>query len=132
MSTIESAQSEKRLFPPSGAFVQQAHLDSEGLRVLHDEASADPGAFWLRQAEQLSWRTRPTQGLDDSQHPFVRWFADGRLNLTESCLDRHLLHRKKPPSKPGTRGSRLLHPHAQAPGGPQVADDHEHDAGKHV
>jgi hypothetical protein len=53
MSTIESAQSEKRLFPPSGAFVQQAHLDSEGLRVLHDEASADPGAFWLRQAEQL-------------------------------------------------------------------------------
>ena len=95
MKTIDSVLSEKTMFSPSGTFVEQAHLDQEGLRSLREDASADPDGFWLKQAQQLVWRTPPTQSLDQSQHPFVRWFADGQLNITESCLDRHLTtHRR--------------------------------------
>jgi Acyl-coenzyme A synthetases/AMP-(fatty) acid ligases len=61
-------------------------------------ARADPDGFWLAQARQrVTWRTPPTRGLDGSFHDIadgpLSWFGDGRLNLTESCLDRHLATR---------------------------------------
>ncbi len=58
-------------------------------------AKTDPDAFWLRETQaRLRWRTTPTQGLHGSFHDIadsqVAWFADGTLNITESCLDQHL------------------------------------------
>ena len=32
----------------------------------------------------------PTEALDESQPPFYKWFADGRLNASANCLDRHV------------------------------------------
>jgi acetyl-CoA synthetase len=59
--------------------------------AIYDQAGADPEAFWLAQAtELLDWDTEPTQGLDDSNPPFYRWFADGKLNASAQCLDRHV------------------------------------------
>ncbi|MBA2320265.1 MAG: acetate--CoA ligase [Deltaproteobacteria bacterium] len=61
-------------------------------------AADDPSRFWLEQTRSaLAWRTPPTRGLEGSYHslsdgPFT-WFADGTLNVTESCLDRHLADR---------------------------------------
>ncbi|HMU39016.1 MAG TPA: acetate--CoA ligase [Pseudomonadota bacterium] len=90
MKTIDSVLTEKRTFVPPESFVAQALLNREGLDALHKQAQNDPDGFWLSQAQELVWRTPPTQALDDSDYPFVRWFADGQLNITESCLDRHL------------------------------------------
>ena len=45
----------------------------------------------LAQAKELlDWETEPTEGLDDSNPPFYKWFADGRLNASAQCLDRHV------------------------------------------
>ena len=45
----------------------------------------------MRQAtELLDWIEEPSQGLDDSNPPFYTWFADGRLNASANCLDRHV------------------------------------------
>ncbi len=61
-------------------------------------AAADPSRYWLKQAwQRLAWRTPPTQGLEGDYHsvrerPFT-WFSDGELNVTETCLDRHLATR---------------------------------------
>ncbi len=33
---------------------------------------------------------RPTEGLDDSNPPFYKWFTDGKLNASYNCLDRHV------------------------------------------
>ena len=58
---------------------------------VYEEAAADPEAWWLAQArELLDWDVEPTQGLDDSNPPFYKWFADGRLNASAQCLDRHV------------------------------------------
>jgi acetyl-CoA synthetase len=58
---------------------------------VYEEAAADPQAWWLRQAtELLDWDREPTESLDDSNPPFYRWFADGRLNASANCLDRHV------------------------------------------
>ena len=55
----------------------------------------DPDAYWLEQTRRrVEWRTPPTRGLDgdfDSVRDApISWFSDGTLNITESCLDRHV------------------------------------------
>ena len=58
---------------------------------VYEEAAADPEAWWMRQAsEQLDWIEEPSEGLDASNPPFYKWFADGRLNASANCLDRHV------------------------------------------
>jgi acetyl-CoA synthetase len=62
-----------------------------GDAAIYNEAAANPEAWWLRQAtELLHWDVEPSDGLDDSNPPFYKWFADGRLNASAQCLDRHV------------------------------------------
>src|SRR6476620_10654192 len=75
-------------FDPPGEFRERAIL-SDG--AIYDEAARDPEAWWLRQAtELLDWFEAPAESLDDSDPPFYRWFADGSLNASVNCLDRHV------------------------------------------
>ncbi len=88
---IESLLVENRRFPPPPGFAATAQVKSEEeAERLRTSADADPERFWREQAAALKWSKPFTQVLDTGNHPFVRWFADGELNLTESCLDRHL------------------------------------------
>lgn len=69
---------------------------------LRDQSTRDLSTFWLDQARQrLTWHRLPTRGLDgtlgDPTRP-VRWFADGQLNVTATCLDRHLAERSRAPA----------------------------------
>jgi acetyl-CoA synthetase len=58
---------------------------------IYEEAVADPVAWWTQQSKELlDWAVEPTQGLDDSNPPFYKWFADGKLNASVQCLDRHV------------------------------------------
>ncbi|HVD39152.1 MAG TPA: acetyl-coenzyme A synthetase N-terminal domain-containing protein, partial [Solirubrobacterales bacterium] len=58
---------------------------------VYEEAAADPEAWWMRQAtELLDWIEEPSAGLDQSNPPFYKWFADGKLNASANCLDRHV------------------------------------------
>ena len=55
----------------------------------------DPDGFWLEQTlARIKWREKPTEGLNGSFHEIkdgpLSWFADGKLNITETCIDRHL------------------------------------------
>ncbi|MFN8163609.1 MAG: acetate--CoA ligase [Solirubrobacterales bacterium] len=75
-------------FEPPPAFREQATWSDP---KVYAEAAADPEAFWMREArELLDWDTEPTQSLDSSNPPFYKWFADGRLNASANCLDRHV------------------------------------------
>jgi acetyl-CoA synthetase len=59
--------------------------------MVYEEAAADPEAWWTAQAKELlDWDVEPSEGLDDSNPPFYKWFADGRLNASAQCLDRHV------------------------------------------
>src|SRR5437763_598104 len=91
-STIESVLQEKRVFPPSGAFVKQANISGmEAYRKLVAEAERDFEGFWARLArETLHWSRPFSKVIDESKAPFFRWFHDGELNASYNCLDRHL------------------------------------------
>ncbi|MGF1616927.1 MAG: acetate--CoA ligase [Acidimicrobiia bacterium] len=84
---LENLLHEERLFEVDPEFAARANARSG----IHDEAAADFETFWQKQAlERISWFTEPTLVLDDSNPPFFKWFADGELNLSYNCLDRHL------------------------------------------
>jgi acetyl-CoA synthetase len=75
-------------FEPPEEFRRRANWSEPGI---YEEAAADSEGWWLRQSKELlDWETEPSQGLDDSDPPFYRWFADGRLNASAQCLDRHV------------------------------------------
>jgi acetyl-CoA synthetase len=84
--TIEALFSEDRTFPPPPEFAARANISSPDIYV----QSKDLESYWDEMASKLSWRKPYTQVLDWSNAPFAKWFADGTLNITESCLDRHL------------------------------------------
>jgi acetyl-CoA synthetase len=72
--------------------------DLDAYRRCYAESLDDPSGFWVREARsRLRWRREPTEGLRGSFHDIhdtpISWFADGTLNVTESCLDRHLSDR---------------------------------------
>ena len=90
--TIESVLQEHRVFPPNPTLVAQANISGmDAYRAMCAEAEKDYTGFWAKLArEHLLWKKPFTQVLDDSKPPFFRWFADGTLNASYNCLDRHL------------------------------------------
>ena len=91
-SAIESVLIENRVFPPSDAMVQSARISGmAGYNALCAEAEQDFEGFWSRLArENLRWTKPFTQTLDESNAPFYQWFADGELNASANCLDKHM------------------------------------------
>lgn len=91
-SAIESVLTENRVFGPFERVAANANISGmEAYQALYDEADRDPEAFWGRLArEHLIWTKPFTTVLDESDKPFYRWFADGELNVSANCLDRHL------------------------------------------
>lgn len=54
----------------------------------------DPAGFWDEVAGQFHWHSRWDQTLVwNFEEPSVQWFINGKLNITENCLDRHLEQR---------------------------------------
>ena len=85
--TIENLLQEDRIFRPSPAFAEQANAQPG----IHEQAAADPVAYWETQARnRVTWFREPTVLLDDSNPPFFKWFTDGELNMSYNCLDRHI------------------------------------------
>ncbi|WP_018861874.1 MULTISPECIES: acetate--CoA ligase [unclassified Thioalkalivibrio] len=90
-NTIESTLHETRHFAPPAEFTKNARLKPEDLEALHKKADADYEGFWCDLArEKIDWQEDFTAGLDSSNAPHYRWFADGRMNVSYNCIDRHL------------------------------------------
>jgi acetyl-CoA synthetase len=75
-------------FEPPEEFASRALLNDP---AVYEQAGADPEAWWLEQSKQLlDWAQEPSEALDESNPPFYKWFADGKLNASANCLDRHV------------------------------------------
>jgi len=78
---------EVEFFDPPEEFKKHALLNDPSI---YEEAEKDWEGWWKKQAEELHWLEKPTEGCDFSNAPFVKWFADGKLNVSDNCLDRHV------------------------------------------
>ena len=81
----EMLETEK--FDPPEEFVKQALLSDPSV---YDEAEKDWKGWWMKQAKELHWFKEPTEDVDESDAPFYRWFADGKINASYNCVDRHV------------------------------------------
>jgi len=60
-------------------------------KKVYQKSIDDPEGFWGEVASHFSWRKKWHKVLEwDFEGPNVKWFQGGRLNITESCIDRHL------------------------------------------
>ena len=82
----------QKFYYPSEEVVKNAAVSGmEAYKALCAEAEKDYEGFWARHArELLDWQTPFTQVLDESNAPFFKWFADGKLNVSYNCLDRQV------------------------------------------
>jgi acetyl-CoA synthetase len=83
--TIETLLQEERLYPPSPEFTAQANISDPDI---YRRAEEDPEGFWRDMSGVLDWFREPTQVLQWNP-PFAQWYADGELNASHNCLDRH-------------------------------------------
>jgi acetyl-CoA synthetase len=74
-------------FDPPDEFAKHALLSDPSV---YDEAEKDWKGWWMTQAKELHWFKEPSQDVDESDPPFFKWFADGKINASYNCLDRHV------------------------------------------
>ncbi|MET0497035.1 MAG: acetate--CoA ligase [Steroidobacteraceae bacterium] len=77
-------------------FAALAHLRSADYQRLYQESVRDPASFWSRIGRRLDWIQPYSKVKDTSfeESDFrIRWFHDGKLNVSVNCLDRHLTKR---------------------------------------
>ncbi|MEO5565548.1 MAG: AMP-binding protein, partial [Luteimonas sp.] len=68
-------------------------IDATGYERMYAQSIQDPDTFWAQAAHRLDWMRVPTRVKDTNFDPDnfrIHWYADGELNASVECLDRHL------------------------------------------
>jgi len=82
----------REVFQPNAEFAKNAAIGSmDEYHALMNKANEDYEGFWGDFAnEKIDWIEPYTKVLDESDAPFYKWFIDGKLNVSNQCIDRHL------------------------------------------
>ena len=64
---------------------------AEEYQKAYEESIKNPEGFWAGIAGEFKWQQKWDKTLDwNFTEPSIKWFLNGKLNITENCLDRHL------------------------------------------
>jgi acetyl-CoA synthetase len=89
--------SETQVFPVPEAWAARTTAGEKAYAKMRSDACADPAAFFGAAAKaRLDWIKPFTIAKDtsfDAKDLHIRWFADGVLNVSANCIDRHLAER---------------------------------------
>ena len=83
----------QELFPVPEAWAERARITAAGYAAAVERVKRDPEGYWGDLARRLDWIRPFTRAKDvsyDRADFRIRWFADGVLNASVNCLDRHL------------------------------------------
>lgn len=89
-----------QVYPVSEDFVKTARTNEQQYFENYQQSIENPDEFWANAAKKLEWIKPFTQVKNtcyDKDNFKIEWFADGQLNVSANCLDRHL---KEHPHKP--------------------------------
>ncbi|MGZ2257478.1 acetate--CoA ligase [Roseobacter sp. A03A-229] len=82
-----------RTYPPSAEMTAQAHVDAAKYEQMYQASITDPDGFWRKEAARVDW-IKPFTQVKDVDYTLgnvsINWFADGTLNVSANCIDRHL------------------------------------------
>jgi len=88
------------IYPVPEQFVKTARTNEQEYFDRYQQSVDHPDEFWAEAAKKLDWIKPFTQVKNtsyDKDNFKIEWFADGQLNVSANCLDRHL---KEHPLKP--------------------------------
>jgi len=80
-------------FAPNREFSNHAYIKNmDEYKKMYKESIQDPEGFWGKLAEeQVSWFKKWSKVRDsDFNEANIKWFVDGKLNVSYNCLDRHV------------------------------------------
>ena len=83
------------LFDVPAGWAKSAWADQAAYQRMYAQSLADPNGFWAEQAKRIDW-IKPFKTVKDTSFTgdvHIRWFADGTLNASANCIDRHLAKR---------------------------------------
>ena len=72
-----------------------AHLDKNSYEKFYEKSINDPEGFWGEQALNIDWHKPFTKDAIkkvnfSKDNLEIKWFYDGKLNVSYNCIDRHL------------------------------------------
>ncbi|WP_191083699.1 acetate--CoA ligase [Roseococcus microcysteis] len=70
----------------------KARVTAERRAAMAEAAATDPDGFWRGEMKRIAWMREPTRikNTDFTGDVSIKWFEDGELNASVSCLDRHI------------------------------------------
>jgi acetyl-CoA synthetase len=89
------------IFPIPEEWAKRAHMDAAAYDAAVARVEADPEGYWTDIGRRLDWIKPFTQVKDVSYNKadfHIRWYADGVLNVSANCVDRHLATRGDQPA----------------------------------
>ncbi len=88
--------SEDKVYRVSADWKRRAFVDQAEYERMYRESVDDPDRFWGEHGQRLDWIepfTRVKNVSFDLPDVSIKWFEDGKLNVSANCIDRHLPHR---------------------------------------
>ena len=84
--------SKNKVFKPSGDWIKKSHVDSlEKYEEIYHDSVSNPDEFWGTIADRLKWYKKWDSVSDvDYKKADIKWFLNGKLNVSYNCLDRHV------------------------------------------
>ncbi|ABM04817.1 acetyl-coenzyme A synthetase [Psychromonas ingrahamii 37] len=85
--------SEEHIYPVTDNLAKNSLLTNEEYLTQYQASISDPSAFWGEKGKILDWikpYTKVKNSSFDSGHVSIKWFEDGKLNVSANCIDRHL------------------------------------------
>ncbi len=81
---------------PSAEIVANATVSAEQYAEMYAASVSDPDAFWGEHGKRIDW-IKPYTKVKHTSYDFhnvsIKWFEDGKLNVSANCIDRHLKDR---------------------------------------
>jgi len=92
---MDSVYTEKRVFHPTKEFVEKARLKSlDEYKKMWERSIKDPAGFWGEMAtKHIDWFKKWDGAVEEYSFKdkiWLKYFVNGKLNITYNCLDRHL------------------------------------------
>ena len=81
-----------KIYSPSADWTVNAHINSlDKYNEMYNKSIEDPDSFWSDIAKRITWY-KPWEKVRDFnfQNGEIKWFENGKLNVSYNCLDRHV------------------------------------------
>jgi acetyl-CoA synthetase len=85
-----------KIYPVPAEWARRAFIDQAKYEEMYRRSIDDPEGFWDEHGRRVDW-IRPYSKIKNVSYSYpdvsIKWFADGTLNASANCIDRHLATR---------------------------------------